>query len=535
MASVSPDDLKFWQAQCALRDARPAPTWSAAEREELAAFNRKVGMKESSLFAIDQLGQKETLCVVAGQQCGLFLTPLYILYKALGAIKWSQALSELLGRPVLPVFWIASEDHDIDEIRRTVWLNQAGEPQQWEWDYPPEKKGAAVAKFPADPGQWLDFLNRLDEDFRDTEFKADFLGKWRQAVQAAETVEDFFGRLMAECLGDTGLILLPSGLQSLRERSRPLFARELAQPGCGSEALIKAAQQWESEGREAPIHRRPEDFNGFLFQDGRRCRLRWEGQDFALLPPFQGEAEGRLSREALEKMLAENPERFSPNVATRPLVQDSALPTLAQVGGPGEIAYLSFLREAGFYEIFEVFPAVLLDRPRFCLLEPPIARKLSRYEIPPDWVAREDKALLQESILQSQREKAALEAWERAMETIDGAWKELPKNLGRLAEKPELASGLKKTEKSLRQSAEKFRDRLVRALREEDGQRQKDWQQISNSLFPLDSPQERVLGPAHFRLRYGAGWIKRLAREMKLDHKEVQILELGKGSEEEDA
>ncbi|HPS01661.1 MAG TPA: bacillithiol biosynthesis BshC, partial [Candidatus Sumerlaeota bacterium] len=119
-------DPNDWRRRTAVRDAQPVAPWTPAERAALWEVNRGAGEHAAVKRNIEALGDPATRVVVAGQQAGLFLSPLYILYKALAAVRWAERLTDLLEQPVVPVFWVASDDHDFEEVRHTVYLNREG-------------------------------------------------------------------------------------------------------------------------------------------------------------------------------------------------------------------------------------------------------------------------------------------------------------------------------------------------------------------------------------------------------------------------
>jgi len=523
-ADVSEPD--FWKELCARRDARPAEPWNSKERAILADFNRRVGGADKVLGHVEALGDRDTLLVVAGQQAGLFLCPLYALYKAAGAILWARRLSQVLDRPVAPAFWIVSEDHDFEEVRHAHYLNRRGEVTRW--TYAPSQQpppGTSIFDVAFDPAALGSFLTQLHDGGHDTEFKESLLEWWRGAIAASRDLEELFARGMMHLLGSWGLVLISSRLGPIRRRAAAVLEREIDQPGESAGRLRAAAQSWKEAGENPPLHRRGNEANFFLYRRGVRCKVTVGEGKFLVHHPAGGEVLERLTAQELRQELAHAPENFSLNVVTRPVVQDHALPTLAMMAGPGEVRYLSLMADAGIHDFSGVFPSQVLRRPRALLVEPRIERHLAKHGIESAVLAREDWEAVKETLTRGGESGRAIEAVEDLRAAGSAALAGLPEGLGALAAKPSISSALEKTAKAWGQAADRLEERVRKEIELEQQAAGGHRERVLAALCPGGQPQERVLGPlAPFLLNYGPDFVPWLIENLNLDEELVQIL-----------
>lgn len=519
-----------WKNRLDLRRSHGVEPWSEAELDELCAFNEEAcgdgKLPEALGDNTDALGNTETLVVITGQQAGLFLSPLYTLYKAVAAIKWAEHLGTTLGRRVIPAFWIASEDHDFEEIQSACYLTRKGDVADWQYDYD-HPAGQSVFDIPADDEKLAEYLDLLDERTHPSEFKEVLLGEWREMIAASENLENFFARGMMRLLGEYGLVLVSSRLEALRRRGAGILRREIEKAGAATQALIATAEKRKAEGRPTPIHRNADDVNFFVYRNGRRCKVVRQDDAFAILNPESNEPIETMSANALLRELDESPAHFSPNVATRPLIQDAALPVIAMVGGPGEQAYVDMLIEAGLPELYETCPNHVLHRPRALLVEPRVERQLEKYDISESILEQEDWDGLEENFERHGDYGEALEAMDSLKESQKQAFDRFAQKIGSLAETPEIKSAIKKTFGSEQKSLGKLEGRLRQVIKREQDNAGLHRDRIMQSLRPKGHPQERTLGPlSPFLLNYGNAFVDFVVEELEIEPRHVQILML---------
>lgn len=532
--NLATSDPAFWHEVCARRGEHPVVPWNENERALLRDFNAAAGAPKRVLDRIDQLGDPQTLVVVTGQQPGLFLTPLYIVYKAIAAIKWAERLEAILNRPVVPVFWIASDDHDFEEIRHVHTLTREGELASWTYELSPAPANlhaCSIFDIPADRPALHAFLSQVEAASAPSDHRAELLDHWRAIIDASANLEDLFAKLLISLLGDYGLITLPARLAPLRRRGAAVLQREIEKPGKVSEMIRHEAERLKATGEPPAIHRQGNEANFFLYREGVRCKVTVEGGEFIARSPLSGEPPlpsrppQANSQERLLAELRDTPDHFSPNVVTRPLVQDSALPTIAMIGGPGERRYLAQLREV--YNRFDIFTPPVLARPRAMLIEPRIERPLRKHNISPEDLSAERWQIIEEQFLRGGGLSDPLRGVEDLQSTSADAFARFAANLGEFAQNPAIASALAKTRDNCSRAIEMLHERVRRELARAQETNGNHLDRILTALHPKGQPQERVLGPlAPFLLGHGPQFTAWLMKSLALDSDGVQLLYL---------
>ncbi|MBN1866914.1 bacillithiol biosynthesis cysteine-adding enzyme BshC [Candidatus Sumerlaeota bacterium] len=522
-------DRDAWKRILAARDAQPSEPWAEDEIASLRDFNLRAGASDATIENIARLSDARTLMVVAGQQAGIFLTPLYILYKAVAAVKWARRLADLLDRPVVPAFWIVSEDHDFDEIAQVRYLDKDGKIARWtypgEGAEPAQIRGRSVFDVPMDKPALERFLDLLNDTTYPTEFKDDAIGRWRSHIRESEGFEDFFARGMTDLMGASGLVLVSPRLAPVRRRAVPILRREIENPGRSTELVLQAGRALAEDGRHPSLHRRGDEANFFLYRDGLRCKVTIDGDRFVVRAPGSEETVDRPDADALLEELERSPEHFSPNAILRPLVQDLAFPVLAMVAGPGERQYLPQLRDT--YAFFGLTPAAALPRPRAIIVEPRIERHMTRLGVGLEAVAREDWTGIEEAFLHSADAGDGLAAIDALRESHADLLERARARLGELASNPSVAGALDKTGSAIRGALDRLESRVRDEIRREEETAGNHLNRVLDVLRPDQAPQERILSPlAPFLVNYGPAFVSWLFDTLDLDESSVQVLRL---------
>lgn len=368
----------------------PAPDWNALLRHAgllasarfpldtlktiLEGENTRMGAGEKALDSIRSLGA-DTVFIVAGQQAGLFGGPLYTMYKAIHSIRLSERLSESLSRKVIPLFWIASDDHDLEEVKSLGLRTADGSP--FRVDYAPAAvtPGIPVGEIVLDEG-----VNKAIETLaaRITPgARADaYLDILRRAWQPGVRWSEAFARQMADLFSPWGLVLLDPRWKGIKPLFSGIMRRELEEPLASSSLVNEEADRAGSAATRRKALRKPEDStNLFLETDGIRHPLLWRNDIFSA-------GQTRFSKGELLALLESEPERFSPGAALRPICQDALLPAAALIAGPGERIYLDQI--APLYDWFGVNRSIPWPRASFTLLDRRSLRIAEKEHIPPE-------------------------------------------------------------------------------------------------------------------------------------------------------
>ncbi len=496
-------------------DALPAPL-GPAELAELERWQQRWGGDEATLASVACLGQPQTRVVITGQQPGLLAGPLLVLYKAAAAVRLARELKKRHdGLKFVPVFWVASEDHDFNEVRRAWWPGQAGLEEvilQPEVSSPGRMVGLIQS------GEFTDGLvASIENSTLRTEFRDEVLALVREAYGSqGATLEDGFCRLLLRLLKGTGLVVVSPLMDWVRRRGAPVLAHELEQAGRTSLAVRERGEAMRAAGLEPAIHRHNGALNMFwIDDDGRRWALReGEGSDYRKVLAETGEELPPASLSQLAAELQANPRRFSPNVVTRPLVQDLALPTVAQVVGPGEAAYLAQVEP--IYADFGVFAPLRWPRPEVVLIEPRVERRLRKQGLVVEEALGLDAEALLEVVMRRGAGRDGVQPIEELAARQRAELAEIYQRLG--PEAGALRGSFDRLDRAIERGWRSIEEQLLSLRSQDQEQLRAAMSVVASSLYPAGLPQERALNPvAPMAIHYGPDWGLLLLERLEIE------------------
>lgn len=281
--------------------------------------------------------EKDAVVVVGGQQSGLLTGPLYSVNKAISVLLLAKEQREKLGVPVVPVFWVAGEDHDLDEINHTFYEVNGRLIKHAYNEQSPIKKMASAAVL--EQAQLTSWIQTIFSQFGETQYTKELLADVLQVAGKISTYTEFFVTLMNGLFKEQGLLYVDAADEALRRYEAPYFKEMIEHSQEIAQVVTAREQRLEGNGYAMPIGATENAANLFYVREGERFLLtRKEGR-------FMNQAANiSFSKEEMLKM-AEDEACFSNNVVTRPMMQDLVFPVLSFVGGPGELAYWSTLKE----------------------------------------------------------------------------------------------------------------------------------------------------------------------------------------------
>lgn len=441
---------------------------------------------------VESVLRGEGAFVTTGHQPVLLLGPLYVLYKALTAISLAARLEETLGAPVVPLFWIASDDHDWDEVGSATILDRSDAPRTLTLPVPDGGERRSVGSHLLD-GSGMDVISTLPDIVPESEFTAHYLELIQDAYAEGRPVSAAFARLLAGVLGDRGYAWIDSARPELRRAAAPFHGRLLSDWDRVLEAEAAGVRALAAKGFEAPISRVEDALPLFFDEGGGRHRVR---------------RDGTASPERWRDRLEAAPEGFSPNVASRPALESWLLPVAATVLGPGEIAYWSQL--GPLFGALDVPVPSIHPRAAWMLVEARTRRVLDRTGLSPQDLAAGAEPVV-ERLTREARPEAVKRALDRFREDAGTGMAAIEEAVS--DEVPGLRGAAGKMRKGILDAASELSRQVDRATRERLDVRLGQVRRAGANLFPRRRPQERVLNPLSFLCRYGPGLVERLARE----------------------
>lgn len=427
--------------------------------------------------------------VVTGQQAGFLGGPLLVLWKAAAAIRLARDLQKETGAPHVPVFWVASDDHDFAEVAAHAWVDADGKARERRFGEAAGDSGRPV--FARGLGNALpEFLAEFEETLPKTLHRDDIVAALRK-IDGATWESQFVACLLA-WFGECGLVPFAPRMEWARRRAVPLMEREIAVRGATARMLRESGERLEALGaRGVVIHRAGDEANFFVDEGGVRAKVRWRGDAAELLHPVTSKLLATKGADDLLRDLRARPDAFSPNAALRPVVQDAILPTVAYVGGPAEVVYHA---QAGvLYETFGAFRPAVVPRPSAVVVDPRTRRILERWGIGArDAVAGGAEFLRAMAAKLGDRDGLS----DRAAERLAA----LRENAAALDEllAPARDTALERSATRLRRSIDKGTARIQRlvvdGLARRDAQVARELALLLDAFFPFGEPQERKIG-----------------------------------------
>lgn len=469
----------------------------------IAAQQERRGAPAEARRAAAQLADARTVVVITGQQAGLFGGPLFTLLKALTAMKLAAQVSREHGTTVVPVFWIDAEDHDWAEVRSCTVLDAELNPHTVTLN---EIEGAGevpIARLTLSSAIERT-LASLSDALPESEFRSTILDDLRAAYQPGLGMADAFGRWVERVLGPHGLVVYDSSDAAFKPLVRDLFVREIENPGVTASIAAKAGQELVARGYHSQVTPADGAISLFHLNEGRDAIRVSNGRASI------GDREVALAE--LAQMARQTPEQFSPNVLTRPLVQDTIFPTICYVAGPNELAYLGQLR--GVYDHFGVPMPLMYQRATATLVDSATIRFLAKYELPLTSLRAHDDATLNQ-LLQDQLppsvEQALAAAGTVIGERMDGLAVAVPQI------DPTLEGAVRSTLGRMQQDLRSLHNKVIQAAKRRDETLRRQFQHARALTFPHGHPQERELGFVSFLNRYGPALVERLLDDVPLD------------------
>jgi bacillithiol biosynthesis cysteine-adding enzyme BshC len=469
--------------------------------ERRAALVAALRLRNPASASLDRLAQPGTLAVLTGQQVGLFSGPAYTVYKALHAARLAEWLTAN-GLPAVPVFWLATEDHDFAEVNQAWVFNSEHRPAKLEMRRPSSGQpvGGVVL---ADPP-----VRELRAALRSMPFGDEVADLVEETYRGGSTMGQAFGELLRRVLAEFDILQVDPMLPAFRELAAPVLRAALDAAPELTASVLDRNRKLAGGGYHAQVH--VEDHTSFVFllENGKRLALRRHGREYTL--------NGRrfTTGELMDRAVS-----LSPNALLRPVVQDSMLPTVALIGGPAETAYLA-QSETLYRAILGRMP-VAVPRAGFTIIDKRSQKLLDRYGLAlPDFF--HGKEPLAERISAKLVPPTLTEAMRDTVAAVESA-------VGRLRGEmagfdPTLAMALDRGARKIQYQLHKMERKAGREALRRDASAARDAASLYGLIYPEHHLQERIYCILPFLAQHGFDLAGRIYQAIQLDSTDHRLM-----------
>ncbi|MFZ1808939.1 MAG: bacillithiol biosynthesis cysteine-adding enzyme BshC [Cyclobacteriaceae bacterium] len=406
---------------------------------------------------ISALKENNTFTITTGHQLNIFTGPLYFIYKIASVVNACKALKkDYPSYNFVPVYWMASEDHDFEEIS---YFKLYGKKYTWETD-----QQGGVGRF--DPKSLKSILSELPGD----------VSVFERAYLQHDNLSDAVRYYVNELFGIEGLVVVDADHRALKSQLADVITDDLFNHTAKTKVEATNAALNE-EGYSTQVYAR--DINFFYLDNNLRSRLEKTADGFSVV-----DSDIKFTNEQIRNMIKNEPEKFSPNVILRPLYQEVILPNLAYFGGPAEVIY--WLQLKGVFDHFKIPFPILMPRNFALVLNGPLARKFDKTGLGVEELFFEKNFLFNDWVSKHTHHNLTLthelKNVENLLNEVKNRAVEIDPTLGPLVE-----AEAKRTEKSF----ERIEQKLLKAEKRNHSDKLRQIEEVKDYLFPNGGLQER--------------------------------------------
>lgn len=444
-----------------------------------------------SLANIELLANPNTFTVTTGHQLCLFTGPLYFIYKIASTINLCKSLKENFNdKDFVPVYWMASEDHDFEEINH---VNVYSKKVTWN----STQKGS-VGEFSTEGLQ--EVITELKTILGDNEKANELIALFEKTYTKHTNLADATRYLVNELFGEYGIIILDGNDLELKQLFKEEFKKDIFENT--SYKLVSETITELQKNYSAQVS--PREINIFYKERGLRERIEKQGERFHVL-----NTEINFSKEEIANIIESSPEKLSPNVVLRPLYQQKILPNIAYVGGPGELAY--WLEYKTMFDEYTIHLPILMPRNFVMILDKNSQNKLQKLNLTIEDTFKDGEELVKQFI-KTQHNDINLEEAKNQLATIYASINETVSNIDKTligtteAEKQKAVNGVSTIEQKINRALKQKSETDVNQI----------WS-IKEKLFPKGIPQERYDNFSMLYTKYGKDFIPNVMETLTYD------------------
>ena len=475
---------------------------SDARRKALQALSVPESVDQERL---DRWIEERGVIVTTGQQPGLFGGPLYSLYKGISAVRLAEKLEVLLARPVLPVFWVASEDHDWDEADHTYLIDTANELVRLQVRNPgPAHR--ALHRIPLGD-ELVDVVEQAVHHLPATDFSATYLDQLREAYKPGATLAEGFFKVLSSLLAPLGMCFADAASPAVKELSGPLLLEELDRAKAHEALLKEDTAKLESAGFSPQVAILDEAVNLFLEGPEGRERIYRNGKDFELRRSRES-----VSAETIRERAESDPLTLSPNVLLRPVVESTIFPVISYVAGPGETAYYAQIKR--LFQAHGLTMPVIYPRHAVTVIEAKVRKRLDKFGLDMEGLQRPHHEIMSDIARDDVPDDVR-----RALGELKDAVARGSADLLKAATNidPTLKGPVTNARNSALSAFQAAERKIIQSVKRENEVASNQLEVAQRHLFPEGQPQERMLAPLYYLVRYGNDFVAALAEGFTVD------------------
>lgn len=454
-------------------------------KDQHAAYEGNNAKLREHLFALEH---EKTFTVTTGHQVCLFTGPLYFIYKIISTVRLAEELNhQMPDCRFVPVFWMATEDHDFEEINH---VHVYGKTISWD-----REAGGAVGRMPTQDVEPM--LDELRELLSREERMEEVLTFFREAYLGRKNLAEATRMVVQELFAADGVVVIDADDTRLKKNFTPVMKADLTERN--SESLIlESSQKLQDLGYKTPVMPRPINF--FYLTDGSRERFEWTGEAYQVL-----NTDLVFTEEELLAELEAHPERFSPNVAMRPQYQECILPNVAYLGGPSEAAYWLQLKSS--FEAQNTFFPVVLPRNFAMVLDKGTLKRMSKLDLKIEDLYGDLTALIAAKVKEGASNDLEITAEKEAFSKL---YSELIEKA--MVVDPSLKGAAEADKQRMLKGLDNLENKMLKAEKRKQETQVNQITALHGKLFPGGVPQERWENIIPFYLRWGNRFIHDIKR-----------------------
>lgn len=441
-------------------------TLHAALIQQYYGFEMSAALKEN----IDALLNENTFTVTTGHQLNILGGPLYFYYKIMSAIQLSQQLKHRFpDKQFVPVYWMNTDDHDFPEINHFQFLGKT-----FSWQTQQATTGPTGLLSTED---FHTVFEEIEQTFSNLSMYEEVLSVYKKAYLEHKTLSEATRYFVNYFFGKYGLVCLDQNDAALKRLFKPMAIKDLQEENSFL-FTEKTISEMEAAGYEKQVN--PRNINFFYTENKQRSRIVKEGKFYKVL-----QTSLQWTADELAKEWNENPTKFSTNVVTRPLYQETVLPNLAYIGGPAEVHY--WLQYRAMFEYYNVFFPVLVMRDSFLLLNQKTLTKIEKLGLNIEDFFLPEEQIIKNYILDKASNEVLLTQHEENLKTVYNSIVSMSEKI----DKTLVASVQAEMQKALN-GLKNIEGKFIKAKKNQEEQNTKTIRDIKNAIFPNGSLQERT-------------------------------------------